>query len=261
MSNTDQKIQASTTNTTGLMATPCMLTGQDHQARVTVNPKQISEPVAFTTDRTAQIERLIAALPEIVDESMREAIPHRYSPELAAEFTAAMTAELRRPTTPQQTRCPDGITWCLGDPADHADPREHRHEGPEYGLTGSYVDRKWTESLVAFQIAQWDDDEPRLVFQSDGTWPGLGLPQVDELIGDAVPWLVQLIAARRRIAIEVSPQQSTVPFTDSEDKQTASAAFDLATAAIDIALAKTEDRAGMFRALRTFLAMTEAEQA
>lgn len=159
------------------------------------------------------------------------------------------------------TACPGGITWCLGEPANHADPREHRHEGPEYGLTGSYVDGNWTKSLVAFQIAQWDGGEPRLVFQSDGTWPDLGLSGVDELIGDAVPWLVQLFATRRRLAIELSPNRSKVPFAESEDKQTASAGFDLATKAIDVALARAEGRAGMFRALRNFLDLTEDELA
>lgn len=44
---------------------------------------------------TASLDRLIAALPDAVDESMRKAIPHRYTPELAAKFTAAMIAELR----------------------------------------------------------------------------------------------------------------------------------------------------------------------
>lgn len=43
----------------------------------------------------ASLDRLIAALPDAVDESMRAAIPHLYTPELAAKFTAAMIAELR----------------------------------------------------------------------------------------------------------------------------------------------------------------------
>lgn len=52
----------------------------------------------FTTDQrvaAASLDRLIAALPDAVDQSMRTAIPHLYTPEKAAEFTAAMTAELR----------------------------------------------------------------------------------------------------------------------------------------------------------------------
>lgn len=155
--------------------------------------------------------------------------------------------------------CPDNIRWCLGNPDNHADPREHRHEGPEHGLSGSYINGDGTESAAAFCLTQWDDREPRLVFQADGTWPDLGLTQVDELVGDAVDWLVQLISVRRRFAIEVSPNRSTVPFTESEGEQTASAAFDLATRAIDAALAKTGDRAGMFRALRSFLNLTERD--
>lgn len=174
-------------------------------------------------------------------------------------YVVDQARELRQPTDGPHTPCPDGITWCLGKPANHSDTDEHRHEGPEYGLTGSYIQSDWHESLVGFQIAQWPGGEPHIVFQSDGTWPDLGLSEADELIGGAVPWLIQLIATRRRIAIELNPGKT--PFTESQDRQTASAGFDLATAAIDVALAKTEDRAGMFRALRTFLAMTEAEQA
>lgn len=153
--------------------------------------------------------------------------------------------------------CPDGITWCEGNPANHADPREHRHEGPEYGLTGSYVDPHWNKSLVAFQIAQWDDDQPRLVFQSDGTWPDLGLSEADELIGDAVPWLTQLIAARRRLAIELKP--SRTPFMETENAQTATAAFELATAAMQVAVDKAEDQTAMLAALRLWLKLAEDE--
>lgn len=49
------------------------------------------------TDRptAASLDRLIAALPDAVDQSMRNAIPHLYTPEKAAEFTAAMITELR----------------------------------------------------------------------------------------------------------------------------------------------------------------------
>lgn len=50
----------------------------------------------------ADLDRLIAALPDAVAESMQTAIPHLYTPEKAAEFTAAMIAELRasRPGEP-----------------------------------------------------------------------------------------------------------------------------------------------------------------
>ena len=48
------------------------------------------------TDRVtaASLDRLTAALPDAVDQSMRKALPHLHSPEKAAELTAAMTAEL-----------------------------------------------------------------------------------------------------------------------------------------------------------------------
>jgi hypothetical protein len=266
--NTDQKIQAPTTNSNpyGLMATPCMLNDQDRKTRVAfaaIVPREAADPELTDEQAAARglvehieatngpegLDRLIAALPDVIDQSLKTTIPHRYTPELAAQMANRMIANLRRART--GIACPDGITWCEGKAANHADDDEHRHEGPEYSLSGPYVQGAWTNSLVGFQIAQWPDGEPHLVFQSDGAWPDLDMPQVDELIADAVPWLTALIATRRRIAIELKPGRT--PFTDSEDKQTASAAFDLATRAMDVALAKTEDRAGTLRALRNFL--------
>lgn len=44
---------------------------------------------------TVSLDRLIAALPAVVDEAMRKTLPDLYTPELAAEFTVAMIAELR----------------------------------------------------------------------------------------------------------------------------------------------------------------------
>lgn len=57
----------------------------------------ISPPNTLPAERVVGLNRLIAVLPEAVDESMRAAIPHLYTPELAAAFTAAMIAELRNP--------------------------------------------------------------------------------------------------------------------------------------------------------------------
>ena len=44
---------------------------------------------------TTRLDRLIAALPDAVDQSMQTPIPHLYTPGKAAELTAAMIAELR----------------------------------------------------------------------------------------------------------------------------------------------------------------------
>lgn len=61
-----------------------------------VIPKTATAPSTPTDQRVtaSSLDRLIAALPDAVDQSMRTAIPHLYTPEKAAEFTAAMIAEL-----------------------------------------------------------------------------------------------------------------------------------------------------------------------
>ncbi|MEU2598451.1 hypothetical protein ABZ669_14670 [Streptomyces hirsutus] len=156
-----------------------------------------------------------------------------------------------------QAACPDGVAWCTGAPDAHDDPREHRHESRMYALTGRYLQDPDRHSVGAVYLSAWDDDAPRLVFQGTGLWPSLSLPEADELIGDAVTWTVGLISTRRRFAIELNPGKG--PFTESEEQQTAAAAFSLATRAMDIALEKTGDRAGMLLALRTVLDMAEAE--
>jgi uncharacterized membrane protein len=43
----------------------------------------------------ASLDRLIAALPDAVDQSMRTTVPHLYTPELAASLADAIAAELR----------------------------------------------------------------------------------------------------------------------------------------------------------------------
>lgn len=193
------------------------------------------------------------AITAAVHEAMRSILPDRYTTALADAIAADTITRL----APTETACPDGIAWCLGDPANHADPREHRHEGPEYGLTGSYIQGTLTKSIATFHIDQWDDGELHLVFESDGTWPDLGLTQVDELIADAVPWLAQLIATRRRIAIELKPGRT--PFMETENAQTATAAFELATAAMQIAVDKAEDQTAMLAAMRVWLRLAEDE--
>lgn len=264
MLNTDQTIQAPTTNRIGLMATPapaCMLDGQNSAPRIKPDP---TAPLALAEHITATkgpdgLDRLAAALPAIVDRAMQDTIPAKYTPELAAAIAEDVIARLTA-ASPNNTPCPDGIPWCDGDPANHTDTDDHRHTGPEHNLSGSYVQGGgWTDSLMGFQLAQWPDGQPHIVFQGSGAWPDLTMGQVDELIDDATGWLTQLIATRRRLAIELNPGRT--PFTEPADKQTSSAAFDLATRAMDVALTKTGDQAGMLRALRNFLDLTEDEQA
>jgi len=46
---------------------------------------------------SASLDEAIAALPDAVDEAMRAALPHRYTPELAAQLAETMAAKMRQP--------------------------------------------------------------------------------------------------------------------------------------------------------------------
>lgn len=190
-----------------------------------------------------------------VHEAMRKTLPGKYTPALADAIAADMATHLDAAPTP----CPDNIAWCDGDPVNHTDDDDHRHQGAEHTLNGSYLCDPGTSGIATFQVAQWPGGEPHLVFQGSGAWPDLDMAQVDELIGDAVPWLTQLIATRRHLAILLNPGKT--PFEETGAQQTAAAAVGLATRAMDVALANTADRAETLSALRAYLDAAEAEQA
>ncbi|MFE7837473.1 hypothetical protein ACFU53_15970 [Streptomyces sp. NPDC057474] len=278
MLNTE--IQASTATN---QPVPCMKT-EGRKVRVTFDPKKTGAPAAFLTDGAREhtepteeqtaarafvdhveatkgpqgLDRLHAALPAIVDKAMRDTVPSQYTPALAAAVAEDIFARLMAARA-NSTRCTDGVAWCDGDPVNHTDDDDHRHQGAEHTLNGSYLCDPGTEGIATFYLAKWRDSQPHLVFQGTGLWADIDLAQVDELIGDAVPWLTQLIATRRHLSILLNPGRT--PFEETGEQQTASAGFDLATRAMDVALENTADRAGTLRALRTFLDMAEAEQA
>lgn len=205
--------------------------------------------------------RAIADLPKVVDEAMQKTLPGHYTPELAAQIADFVAAELRQPAdgplAPAPTPCPDSVAWCDGDPVNHTDDDDHRHQGAEHTLNGSYLCDPGTEGIATFYLAKFHDSQPHLVFQGTGLWADIDLTQVDELIEDAVPWLTQLIATRRHLAILLNP--GSTPFTQTDDQQTASAAFCLATDSMRIALDKSPDPAGLRQAMRTYLDMAETE--
>lgn len=242
MPNTE--IKANTTNPLAVDDIPCMLGG--HAATPRIKP-----------DPTAPHD-LAAELPGIVDRAMQDALPHRYTPKLAAAIAEDVIARLTA-TSPEPTPCPDNIAWCDGDPLNHTDDDDRRHQGAGHTLNGSYLCDPGTEGIATFYLAKWRDSQPHLVFQGTGLWADIDLEQVDELIGDAVPWLTQLIATRRHLSILLNPGRT--PLKETSEQQTVSAAFSLATRAIDVALANTGDRAGTLRALRNFLDLAEDEQA
>ncbi len=153
------------------------------------------------------------------------------------------------------TACPDGIAFCDGRPGDHDIPGHHLHMGRIKAMHGPYDDSG--DGLMAYHLRQIDGEKPVIEFAADGTWPELDVAGMDGLIHDATTHLVNLIADRRRLACLLDPCRT--PLDEPEDKQTSSAAFSLALKAMDVALDKTDDRAGMLLALRTWLQMTEDE--
>lgn len=264
MLNTDQ-IQARTTNhIPAVDPTPGRLpylvdqadTAREHTARL-------------------DLDRLTAALPAAVDEAMRKTLPGEYTPQLAAGIAAEMIARL----TGAKTNCPVFADCTDTEPGHH----DHHNHGIKVtgedgdtildigmvGLSGSeqhaivYLrNEEFTDAAAlnakTMEINLLLDAVNAMGRRVLGVDTGL-LASVDQQIADDTRRLIDLDAERRRIAIQLKP--AVTPFEESAGQQTASAAFSAATRCMDVALAKSGDRAGTLRALRTFLDMAEAEQA
>ncbi|BDD71740.1 hypothetical protein [Streptomyces violaceoruber] len=97
-------------------------------------------------------------------------------PEETDDAPAAVDAPLMRVDAPQVTGCPALDRQCRGQ--DCQTGCERVHYGPERGLRVSFVD----EPLLPFELAHWDGEQPQLAFFGDGSWPGLDVDQVDELL-------------------------------------------------------------------------------
>jgi hypothetical protein len=110
--------------------------------------------------------------------------------------------------------CPDGVSFCTGDSADHKDPNEHLHHGPftAMGAHRPYAGRHG-DGIMAFQLSQVKDEAPGLDFVAGGDWPTLSLGEVDELISDMSVHLAKLRAARTQIAGVVSGRTSETAAT------------------------------------------------
>lgn len=159
---------------------------------------------------------------------------------------------------PDNWVCPDGVPWCEGDPEDHADPREHHHSGPSTRMDGSYLQIR--DDLMVFHLIQWNDAEPRLMFQADGTWPELDLKQVDELAADELQHLVRLHDARRKLrtlTIDRKYGRTTTSADMADDLS--DAAVSVALTAMSAALKSAPDRTRTPLALRTALDLTETD--
>ncbi|MFI1253194.1 DUF6907 domain-containing protein [Streptomyces netropsis] len=103
-------------------------------------------------------------------------------------------------------RCDALAGQCTGtDCGANGDPREPFHRGPAYSMNGSYG-----RELLEFSLTHWPEQDPELEFISDGTWPSLSLPQVDELISDLEVHLRHLRHAREQLAVLTGADQTRV---------------------------------------------------
>ncbi|MEU8676807.1 hypothetical protein [Streptomyces sp. NPDC048560] len=125
-------------------------------------------------------DRIAAEMPEVAAKMRRDV------------FVTLVADGLRQAERPA---CPDGRTWCAGDPASHADPREHIHRSPEQSMNGAYG-----FDVMAVHLLQFNDDEVELAFVGMGDWPDLDLDQVDELVDDMAVHLDRLRALRAQMA-------------------------------------------------------------
>ncbi|MET9479846.1 hypothetical protein [Streptomyces sp. NPDC006638] len=91
--------------------------------------------------------------------------------------------------------CPDGVSFCYGDPDTHSDPREHIHHAPANHMTGTFGDE-----LMDCSIVQWHDGRPAMEFVGNGSWGTLTLDQVDELITAETKHLATLRRQRNQLA-------------------------------------------------------------
>ncbi len=62
---------------------------------------------------TLDFNKVIAALPDVIDSAMRKTLPAQYTAELAAQIAQAMTAELTQAATRPLTAAERGTDWML----------------------------------------------------------------------------------------------------------------------------------------------------
>jgi hypothetical protein len=230
-----------------------------HVKRTTTITKTATAPTGhphplLTADAIAQTRQRADQLAEQLAEESADRYIARNHP-LVAELLNDDAREHGEPTA-----CPDGITWCIGKPANHDGSDETYHEGREYALRGAYLqDLDAGRQTAAFNLAKISDGPTRFVFQGTGLYPDLPLSQVDELVRDVTSHAINLRAVRRLYADALRPAR-TGPIRESEDEQTSHAAFSVAADALGIALEKSADRAKTLAAMRVMLDMHTATE-
>ncbi|MGW1278045.1 DUF6907 domain-containing protein [Streptomyces tsukubensis] len=93
--------------------------------------------------------------------------------------------------TPPLPPCPDGVTFCDGDPQNHDRPGDHFHRGQPHAVTAPNG-----EVLNEITIVQWDGEQIELEFQGSGSWETYDLVQVDNLLAQFRAHTAHLTKAR-----------------------------------------------------------------
>jgi hypothetical protein len=120
-----------------------------------------------------------------------------------AAFLASVDAPLMRDAAPQVSQCSALDEQCAGEDCTRGTSTDYAlHRGPGHGMRVSFVD----EPLLPFELAQWGDGRPELAFFADGSWPGLTLAQVDELLLALDEYTGALRVARGHLAAALRAQ-------------------------------------------------------
>jgi hypothetical protein len=245
--NTVQKIQASPTNTFGLMATPAVdLTPTGHLPYLVGQPDTAREHPETTTaePNTSPLAGLSIVTALVGGNMVPVACPTRFCTESHTSENTGHLADVSHTGTTVDVYAP-GFQGGFDELFAYA----HLVQDP--------YSKDAKERAAYIRVEDGGGEESPLTPDQADTF-------ADNLtvFAGQIRTLAQVARATGEPATESgSLKHSRTPFTDSEDKQTASAAFDLATRAIDVALAKSGDQAVTLRALRSFLDMAEAEQA
>ncbi|MEH0587428.1 hypothetical protein QA942_26410 [Streptomyces sp. B21-106] len=117
---------------------------------------------------TLDFDKVIAALPDVIDQAMRNTLPGMYTPQLAADLAAAMTVELRKPTP--LTAAERGgewmlrygcTAWCINDHANPVSPDFHNAGETATALRATdlepcAIDQPWlTAETVVMNDRPW----------------------------------------------------------------------------------------------------------
>ncbi|MFG3234974.1 DUF6907 domain-containing protein [Streptomyces antibioticus] len=106
---------------------------------------------------TPTLDRLTAAMPSAIDTAMREALPHRYTPELARQIADDIVRRLRKAHAPRPLTAADRGTdwmlrwnctpWCVIDHTEKQAPEWHSTAPVETDLRDTDLDPSGFDNL------------------------------------------------------------------------------------------------------------------